>query len=238
MSRFRFYILPRLLLALSVLALTAGLWVLWLSLGQPMPTASLACRQAETARFLAPGQLLATGEVHLDEGYTEQDAWAVLRRGEGYALAELERRAGLLWTVDWLWSSDPVGSTPLVTFATARSTWWDPGEVWRDDYDIGDTDTYAQLIPLAVCDDPAAVRLEGELVVAGGWEAPQAVHAERAVPITWSPAENGVWVGEPVSALMPHSPDDPTVLGGSILIWCRAYDADGNLIASCDPSAR
>lgn len=238
MSRFRFHILPRLLLALSVLALAAGLWVLWLSLGRPMPTAALACRQAETARFLAPGRLLATGEVHLDEGYTGQDAWAVLRRGEGYALAELERAAGLLWTVDWLWSSSPAGSASLVTFATARSTLWDPDQVWRDDYDIGDTDTYVQLIPLAVCADPAAARLEGELLVAGSWEDPRAVYAERAVPIAWSPAENGVWVGEPVSALLPRRPDDPTRRGGAILIWCRAYDAGGNLVASCGPTAR
>ena len=52
MSRFRFYIFPRLCLALSALVLLGGLWVLWLSMGRPMPTQGLACRQAETARFL------------------------------------------------------------------------------------------------------------------------------------------------------------------------------------------
>lgn len=43
-SRFRFYIFPRLCLALSALVLLGGLWVLWLSMGRPMPTQGLACR--------------------------------------------------------------------------------------------------------------------------------------------------------------------------------------------------
>ena len=38
MKRFRYCILPRVCLVLSVLVLLFGLWVLWLSLGRPMPT--------------------------------------------------------------------------------------------------------------------------------------------------------------------------------------------------------
>ena len=37
MSRFRFYIFPRLCQALSALVLLGGLWVLWRSMGRPMP---------------------------------------------------------------------------------------------------------------------------------------------------------------------------------------------------------
>ena len=52
MSRFRFYIFPRLCLALSALVLLGGLWVLWLSMGRPMPTQGWPAARPETARFL------------------------------------------------------------------------------------------------------------------------------------------------------------------------------------------
>ena len=51
MKRFRYYILPRVCLALSVLVVLLGLWALWLSLGRPMPTRELACRQAAADLF-------------------------------------------------------------------------------------------------------------------------------------------------------------------------------------------
>ena len=239
MSRFRFSVLPRLLLALSILALLAGLWVLWLSLDRPMPTVALACRQAGPPNCFTGGELLASGPVRLEEGYSEQDAWALLKQGERYALAELERRAGLLWTVKELRLIDPaaLGSPTLFPISTAVSNLWDPGEFWRDDYNIEDADTRGVALPLAVCTDPAAVRLEGEFLVVGRWEDPQDAWEERAVPITWTYVGSGVWAGEPVSSPMPRSPDDPGRSGGAFSIWCRAYDAGGNLIASYEPTA-
>ena len=45
MSRFRYVILPRILLALSTLALLVALFLLWLSLERPLPTIALACRR-------------------------------------------------------------------------------------------------------------------------------------------------------------------------------------------------
>lgn len=239
MNRFRFLILPRLLLALSALALLAGLWVLWLSLDRPMPTVALACRQAGPPNCFTGGELLASGPVRLEGGYTEQDAWALLRQGNRYALAELERRAGLLWTVAEFRLINPaaLGSPTIFPIATAVSNYWDPGEVWRDDYKIEDTVTCGVVLPLAVCTDPAAVRLEGEFLVLGTWEDPQAARKARAVPITWTPVGNGVWAGEPVSSPLPRSPDNSNRSGGDFSIWCRAYDAGGNLIASYDPTA-
>ena len=55
MSRFRYVILPRLLLALSTLALLAALFLLWVSLERPMPTIALACAQAGPANGFTGG---------------------------------------------------------------------------------------------------------------------------------------------------------------------------------------
>ena len=59
MSRFRYVILPRLLLALSALALLAALFLLWLTLGRPLPTISLACRQTASANCFTGARIAA-----------------------------------------------------------------------------------------------------------------------------------------------------------------------------------
>ena len=236
MSRFRYVILPRVRLALSALALCLGLWVLWLSLERPMPTIALACRQEAAATFAAPGALLASGPARL-EGYHTEDAWALLRTGSIYTVVSLERRAGLLWTASGSYQIDPApyGSPELLVFDAANAYWWDPpGEMWRDGYDPFDSVTESETIPLAVCTNPAVVRLEGEFLVLGGWEDPEEARAERAVPITWRPVDNGVWAGDAVHSPIPPSPDNPNRLGGTFTYWCRGYDAGGNLVCSFD----
>ena len=82
MSRFRYVILPRLLLALSTLALLAALFVLWVTLERPMPTIALACRQAGPANGFSNGEVIASGPVDLVEREADADAWAVLRSGD------------------------------------------------------------------------------------------------------------------------------------------------------------
>ena len=101
MSRFRYVILPRLLLALSTLALLAALFLLWVTLERPMPTISLACRQAGPANGFSNGEVIASGPIQLNKAQPDDDAWAVLRSGDTYAVAELKRTAGLLWTVPY-----------------------------------------------------------------------------------------------------------------------------------------
>lgn len=236
MSRFRFYILPRICLGLSTLLLLFGLWTLWLSLGRPLPTMALACRQAASTGFLEDSRLLASGPVKL-EGYHQEDAWALFQSGTWYGLTSLERRAGLLWSASdlRLISPDALRGTGLYAFPAALATVWSPGEIWRDNYDIRNTDLYSEVVPLAICTDPSVVRLEGEFLVLGSWENPEAAWAERAVSISWTAAGNGVWVGEAVTSLIPRSSDDSS--GGATAVRCRGYDADGSLVCSYTPTA-
>ena len=84
MSRFRFYILPRLCLGLSVLFLLFGGWVLWLSLGRPLPTMGLACRQEETARLLEGIRCPDKG-ILLDTGHLMNANTALRTQEEGAA---------------------------------------------------------------------------------------------------------------------------------------------------------
>ena len=237
MSRFRFFILPRICLALSALALLTGLWVLWLSLGRPMPTRLLACRQAETASLLPHGRMAASGPIHMEEAQADWDAWALLQAGEQYSLVQLTRTAGLLWAADGARPID-LGDGALYVLSADSSIFWEPGEFWRDDYDPHEDEVpYSEAIPLAVCTDPAVVRLEGEYLLLGHWEDPQTAWAERASPITWSPAGEGIWVGAPVSSAIPERPDGSGGHSGTGVFRCRGYDADGNLVCSFDSSA-
>ena len=64
MKRFRYYILPRVCLVLSVLVLLFGLWALWLSLGRPCPPGA-GLPPAETAHFAPHGRTVAAGACPL-----------------------------------------------------------------------------------------------------------------------------------------------------------------------------
>lgn len=234
MTRLRLYVLPRLCLGLSVLFFLFALWVLWLSLERPLPTVALACRQAERAGLSSSGTLLASGSAEPGQTGAHHDRWAVLRYGDGtYALAELDRRAGILWTLQpGHMQSLSLPSQGLLAFHTSPTVAWDPGEFWRDDYDISGTGNYLHLVPLALCTDPSVVRLEGEFLVPGSQEDQETAWAGRAVPIQWRSAGGSAWAGDPVSGLMPETSDGG--FGGSACIRCRGYDAAGNLVCSYD----
>lgn len=231
MSRFRYFILPRLLLALSSLALLASLFLLWLSLERPLPFFSLACRQAASANCFTGGALLASGAVYMEEARPTADAWAVLRSGNQYARVELHRTAGILWSESGFDVLGPKDET-LFTFSAAISDYPIYGE--------GDSPFFPpefgnEQIPLAICTDPSVVRLEGELLWLGSWENPQEALASRGMPVNWSLAGNGVWVGDAVTSSLPAYPDG-TGNGGTLSIWCRGYDAAGNMVCHYDPT--
>ena len=153
MSRFRYVILPRLLLALSTLALLAALFLLWVSLERPMPTIALACAQAGPANGFTGGEVVASGPVQLNQAEPDTDAWAVLRSGDTYAVASLKRTAGLLWTVpgydlhvlSWM---DEYTLYPWRAAYTPYS--------YLDDSDPSSVHPVieSELIPLAICTDP------------------------------------------------------------------------------------
>lgn len=175
MSRFRYVILPRLLLALSTLALLAALFLLWLSLGRPLPTIALACRQAGSSNCFTGGKLLASGPIRMEEAEPESDAWAVLHSGDKYAMVELNRTAGLLWSVrDFLvldasqFSSQDIFSLPTVVSYFYYETETPQPLPLPPDLPVRGNEQ----IPLAVCTDPSVVRVEGELLWLGHWEAP------------------------------------------------------------------
>ena len=153
-------------------------------------------------------------------------------------MVELNRTAGLLWSVrDFLvmdasqFSSQDIFSLPTVISYFYYETETPQPLPLPPDLPVR---CYEQ-IPLAVCTNPSVVRVEGELLWLGHWEDPQEALAERGVPITWSSAGNGVWVGEPVRADLPAKPDG-NGHSGTLSVWCRGYDADGNLVCSYDPT--
>ena len=238
MSRFRYVILPRLLLALSALALLAALFLLWLSLERPLPSIALACRQAGPANCFTGGEVIASGPIRLNYAEPDADAWAVLRSGDQYAMTNLKRTAGVLWTVPQfslaLFSLEdgqqlfpcPTGSFPYYFYREGTDSWGGPYFEPEIDWEI---------IPLAICTNPSVVRLEGEVLWLGFSEDPQEALAQRGVSISWSPAGNGVWVGEPVLTSLPTEPDGSG--SGIRSFWLRGYDAGGNLVCSYDPAA-
>lgn len=234
MSRFRYVILPRLLLALSTLALLAALFLLWITLGRPMPTIGLACSQAGPANGFTGGEVVASGPVRLNQAEPDTDAWAVLRSGDTYAVANLKRTAGLLWTVPGydLHILSGLDEYPLYPWHTANSFY-----SYIDDTDPASVHPVIEneLIPLAICTDPTVTRVEGEFLWLGYWEDPQEALADRGVSISWSSAGNGVWAGEPVTSPTPALPDG-SGHSGILSIWLRGYDADGNLVCSYDPT--
>ena len=242
MSRFRYYFLPRLLLFGSILALLAALFVLWISLERPLPTIALACRQAGPPNCFTGGHTLASGVVRMERATPDADAWAILQLGERYALFELKRTAGLLWRTN---SVRLIGSAAvdsgLYAFPTAISHCYlshPSHNLYQNEPDLSTFPEYTtELIPLAICTDPSVVRLEGELLWLASQEDPQAALASRGIPIQWSLAGSGVWVGLPVISQLPTDPENPSRSGGTMSIWCRGYDADGALVCSYDPTA-
>ena len=216
MSRFRFYILPRICLGLSVLLLLFGLWTLWLSLERPMPGRELACRQAETADLLPRGVTVAQAGV--PGPYAGIDAWAVRRAGDQLSLVPLTRSLGPLWRSENVFSLDPAEGMVLLT----------PDVTPVDD----DPFTHRYCVtPVALYVPDAAVRVEVEAVWLGDWEDADRARAERGVTAALEPMGGGVWAA---SAILVSAPEQyPNLGGASLAVRCRAYDGAGALLAQC-----
>lgn len=223
MKRFRYYILPRLCLALSVLVLLLGLWALWLSLGRPMPTRELACRQEEISKVFPQGRTVAQGDIRYPEAaWQNADAWLARRYGGAVGVYSFRRLGGVLWGEVRLQFYVP--ELDFYAFTVDSSLTRGPGNSWF-------------VTPMAVCDLPDAARLEADVVWLGDWEDdPAAAIAEHGVTTELTRAGDCVWVGPSLRVAVPESPSGR---GGSALTaCCRAYDAEGNLLAVYDPDAR
>ena len=222
MSRFRYSILPRICLTFSILVLLSGLWVLWLSLGRPMPTIALACRQAETASLLPHGRTAARGSIRYQVTTWRPEAWLARRYGDAVGVYSLSRLGGVLW-----------GDAKLQFYVPELDFY-----AFTIDVSMlrGPINSYAAT-PMAVCDLPDAARLEADVVWLGDWEDdPAAAVAAHGATTELTRAGDCVWVGPALSVTVP---DSPSGSGGSALtVYCRAYDADDNLLAVYDPDAR
>ena len=77
MKRFRSYILPRLLLALSSLArlllalsslaLLVSIFFLWLSMNAPLPSAAAICARLDRERYVSGSALIASGPIRYQD---------------------------------------------------------------------------------------------------------------------------------------------------------------------------
>ena len=233
MKHFRYYILPRLLLVLSIIAALFCLFFLWLSLDAPLPSPAAICARIDRENYSSDGEIVASGPIDMTEegiiiksDYTDRDCWWFIRRsGDRFQLQVLERLAGFLWR-------------PLDRATRGRSY-----QLSLQDQPIGCTFDVFQLtsldgskvIPILLCADPAVVRVEAQLVALSEEDLadPQAAIAQRGVSPTFTKAGDGVWVGPSPYVLIPWASSDNS---GHLVAFCQGYDADGNLVCSYDPT--
>ena len=217
MKRFRYYILPRLLLALSALALLFSLFLLWLSLDAPLPSAAGVCARLDRERYVSGVSLLASGPIQYqdasDGSVPENTWWFVGKNGDSIHFYTLEKLAGFLWrNADRVVRYD-LSETEQALFVRPMGT-----------YFLGTEGT--ELTPVIVCNDPSVVRVEARLAHLGmsEQENAQAVMDRRGISPDFTQVADGVWVSSSVT--VPPSEENASTL----TIWCRGYDAAGNLV--------
>lgn len=239
MKHFRYYILPRLLLALSIVAALLCLFFLWLSLDAPLPSPAAIYSRMDKENYSSGGEIVASGPIDMteegiiiDSNYTDRDCWWFVRRnGDRFQLHLLERIAGFLWRpLDshvnepyyQLSSQDqPIGYTFDIVQMTAVNvpTGMDASKV----------------IPILFCVDPSVVRVEAQLLylMPNEWDDPQAAIDSRAVSPEFTKAGDGVWVGPSPYVVVPWA---CSFNSGHLVAFCQGYDAAGNLVCSYDPT--
>ena len=173
----------------------------------------------------------ASGPLRYENGvwFGKADAWAVRRAGDSFTLMELERTAGLLWRSEAIMDITPS--------RWGEAIWAFPAGL--DYYDVFqegslDSETWSEFTPVAVSDDPRVAQVEVTAVWVGDEErdAPAAALAERGVTAWLSPAGDGVWSG-PSLSIRFYSPGAAS-RSSILLLSCRGYDTDGELVAFCD----
>ncbi len=218
MKRFRFSIL----LALSSLALLASLFLLWLSLDAPLPTAAAICARLDRERYVSGVSLLASGPIQYQDpaaiNAPQNTWWFVGRNGDSIHFYTLEKLAGFLWrNADRAVRYD-LSETEQSLFVRPMGT-----------YFLGTEGT--ELTPVIVCTDPSVVRVEARLAHLGmsEQENAQAAMDRRGVSPDFTQVADGVWVSSSVT--VPPSEENAS----SLTIWCRGYDAAGNLVCANPP---
>lgn len=215
MNKLRRFIPVQLKLAAALLCLLFALCGLFLVLGRPMPTPTLATRMTERQMLWGEAVTLAegpaAGRAAQRPTYWREEYWLV-RRWEGlYAISTVER-VGPLWRQDFFYSLNLSEDRPLTGIVL-------------EEYPLsGDTQGEEHFM-VAVSSDPRIVRIEGEYC----W-IPEAMRENRdeafrlyGGSFSFEQAGSGVWTGW---AVMPSSIEG-SYIGASRL---RGYAADGSVV--------
>lgn len=228
MSHFRYYTLPRVRRALSILLLCLGLFSAWLALDTPFPSSAAVCERLNREYYVADSTILASGPIQYQEirgDYVPKNTWwFVGRQGDTVQFYTLQKLAGFLWR--------PTPSTfPFLQLDLSRQE--DPiycnlfGSLPSSKIKGGSEQT-----PVIVCTDPSVVRVEAQLIWLGTSEQtdPQAAIDSRGVSPVFTQVADGVWAAP--SSAVPGAPDDADY---SLVFWCQGYDADRNLVCQYQP---
>lgn len=225
MTHFRYYTLPRIRRALSILLLCLGLFSAWLALDTPFPSSSAVLARLNRENYVSGSTLLASGSIQYQEikgDYVPKNTWwFVGRQGDTVQFYTLQRLAGFLWR--------PASNLPF----------------WQLDLSQQEGPIYCNLFgsrpglglgyeatPVVICTDPNVVRVEAQLISLGTSERsdPQAAINSHGVSPAFTQVADGVWVAP--STWVPGPPEDS---GSTWLAWCQGYDADGNLVCQDQP---
>ena len=220
MKRFRSYILPRLLLALSSLALLVSIFSLWLSMNAPLPSAAAICARLDRERYVSGSALIASGPIRYQDpalpGTPRNTWWFVGKNSGTFQFYTLEKMWGFLWrsTDQSVRQAEFSPDSPAI-FAQPMGTLF-----------LGTDGVEFTLV--VVSTDPSVVRVEARLAHMGieEREDPQSVMDSRGVSPEFTQVSEGVWAAQGV--VVPPSGERYS----SLVIWCRGYDANGALICA------
>ena len=225
MTHFRYYTLPRIRWALSILLLCLGLLSAWIALDTPLPSSSAACERLNREHYVIDNTILASGPIQYQEiqgDYVPKNTWwFVGRQGDTVQFYTRDQLVGFLWRpADTLpfWQLDLTQLEDPI-YCNLFGSW--PG------FDLA-----FEATPVVICTDPRVVRVEAQLISLGTSERadPQPAIDRRGVPPPFPQVADGVWAAPSTLALGPS--DDS---GAVWLAWCQGYDADGNLICQDSP---
>lgn len=223
MTHFRYYILPHIRRALSILLLYLGLFSVWLALDTPFFSSDAVLQRIRRENYAPDAATVASGPIEyykLRGNYLPENTWwFVCRSGDQFYFHTLQKVAGFLWrpaqnTLSPRCYHVDLSQSPIPLHLELMGL--EPGP--EQEY---------ELTPIVVCTDPAVVRVEAQFLKLGHREEgdPQAAMDSRGVSPVFTQVADGVWAAPPI--LVPGVDDDS---GSLLIVWYQGYDADGNLL--------
>ena len=217
---------------LWTLLMVLALLLLWSSLDFAVPAPTLAVGMAQRQALFGPGQITASGDLALDDGFRPQsnlsDRWYVVRDGGHAATVVLRRVWGFLWTIE---DRDHPMQIHLLSEDVPLSYTWVGYGYQLDASGQPNSTTTQQLVCICAYDDRFA---RVEATMSPNPPSPQdmtpeeqaAWRADHAATVTAVPAGDRVW-----TALITL--EDSASF--SSLTHLKGYDAQGKLIYDSAP---